>query len=102
LVRLQRLAPSSTKYATLVERVQEEKASGADAYDGALCKGVLTSLEVYRKLEGIRFIGGRAWLRFVEQPKQQQAVHYSAALFFSRMLDISTFSPLHNSIILPY
>ena len=81
-VRVPSIAPRSMKYATLVERVQEEKASGADAYDGALCKGGLISLEVYRKLGRSRFIGGRAWLRFVEQPKQQQAVHCSAAFFF--------------------
>ena len=38
-IRIRYAGPSSTKYATLVEIVQEEKASGADAYDGALCKG---------------------------------------------------------------
>ena len=44
-VRVPSIAPSSTKYATLVERVQEEKASGADAYDGALCKGEINKLK---------------------------------------------------------
>ena len=41
-------------------------------------KVILAGLEVYRKLKGQQFIGGRAWLRFIEQPYAgvaQLAVH---------------------------